>query len=84
MWNHLKKLYSQNNNARRFQLEHELATLQQDSLSISDFYSCFMNLWAEYTDIVYATLPPEGLLSVQAVHETTQHPKRSISYEVEV
>lgn len=64
MWNHLKKLYSQTNTARRFQLEHELANLQQGSLSISDFYSSFMNLWVEYTDIIYATLPPEGLSSV--------------------
>ncbi|KAL3531298.1 hypothetical protein ACH5RR_010620 [Cinchona calisaya] len=31
-----------------------------------------MNLWAEYTDIVYANLPPEGLSSVQLVHETTK------------
>ena len=37
MWNYLKKLYSQHNTARRFQLEHELASLQQGSLSISDF-----------------------------------------------
>lgn len=72
MWTHLKKLYSQHNTVRRFQLEHDLATLQQDSLSISDFYSCFMNIWAEYTDIVYATVPSEGLKSVQAVHETTK------------
>ncbi|KAL3502307.1 hypothetical protein ACH5RR_036756 [Cinchona calisaya] len=72
MWNYLKKLYSQHNTARRFQLEHELATIQQGSLSISDFYSSFMNLWAEYTDIVYANLPPEGLSSVQLVHETTK------------
>ncbi|KAL3502260.1 hypothetical protein ACH5RR_036709 [Cinchona calisaya] len=33
MWNYLKKLYSQHNTARRFQLEHELATIQQGSLS---------------------------------------------------
>lgn len=72
MWNYLKNLYSQHNTARRFQLEHELATLQQGSLSISDFYSSFMNLWAEYTDIVYTTLPPEGLCSVQSVHEITK------------
>ena len=31
-----------------------------------------MNLWAEYTDIIYATLSPEGLSSVQNVHETTK------------
>jgi hypothetical protein len=72
MWTYLKKIYSQQNTARRFQLEHELSTLQQDSLSISDFYSRFTNLWTEYTDIVYAGLPFEGLSSVQSVHETTQ------------
>ena len=70
MWTYLKKIYSQQNTARRFQLEHELSTLQQDSLSISDFYSRFINLWTEYIDIVYAGLPSEGLSSV---HETTQH-----------
>ncbi|BBN69882.1 hypothetical protein Prudu_1222S000100, partial [Prunus dulcis] len=32
----------------------------------------FTNLWGEYTDIVYADLPSEGLSSVQSVHETTQ------------
>ena len=32
-----------------------------------------MNLWAEYTDIIiYATSPPEGLISIQTVHETTK------------
>ncbi|XP_034197696.1 uncharacterized protein LOC117613160 [Prunus dulcis] len=72
MWTYLKKIYSQRNTARRFQLEHELAAFQQDSLSISDFYSRFTNLWGEYTDIVYADLPSEGLSSVQSVHETTQ------------
>ncbi|CAB4313587.1 unnamed protein product [Prunus armeniaca] len=72
MWTYLKKIYSQRNTARRFQLEHELAAFQQDSLSISDFYSRFTNLWAEYTDIVYANLPSEGLSFVQSIHETTQ------------
>jgi len=72
MWTYLKKIYSQQNTARRFQLEHELSTLQQDSLSISDFYSRFTNLWTKYTDIVYTGLPFEGLSSVQSVHETTQ------------
>jgi len=59
MWTYLK-------------FEHELSTLQQDSLSISDFYSRFTNLWTECTNIVYAGLPSEGLSSVQSVHETTQ------------
>ena len=58
MGTHLKKLFSQHNTACRFQLEHELATIHQDSLSISDFYSCFINLWAE--------------ISVQSVHEISK------------
>ena len=64
MWTYLKKIYNQQNTARQFQLEHELGTLQQDSLSISDFYSRFINLWTEYTNIVYDGLPSEGLSSV--------------------
>lgn len=32
MWDFLKKIYSQNNTARRFQLEHEIAMSQQESL----------------------------------------------------
>ncbi|CAB4267454.1 unnamed protein product [Prunus armeniaca] len=44
MWTYLKKIYSQRNITRRFQLEHELAALQHDSFSISDFYSRFTNL----------------------------------------
>jgi DnaJ family protein C protein 7 len=64
MWTYLKKIYSQQNTTRQFQLEHELGTLQQDSLSISDFYSRFTNLWTKYTDIIYLGLPFEGLISV--------------------
>jgi hypothetical protein len=60
MWDYLKKVYSQNNAARRFQLEHEIAIFQQESLSISEFYSHFMNLWSEYTNIVYQGLSTEG------------------------
>ncbi|KOM36019.1 hypothetical protein LR48_Vigan02g216900 [Vigna angularis] len=48
-------------------------TLQlQDSLSISEFYSRFMNLWSEYIDIVYENRSSKGLCSVQLVHETTK------------
>ena len=52
MWEYPEKVYSQNNSARRFQLEHEISVYQQESLSISEFYSHFMNLWAEYIGIV--------------------------------
>jgi len=56
MRTHLKKDYNQNDAAQWFQLEHDIATSKQDSLFIYDFYSQFMNLWTEYTDISYLNL----------------------------
>ncbi|KAG8646657.1 hypothetical protein MANES_09G020501v8 [Manihot esculenta] len=65
MWNYLKKIYSQNNTARRI------------VNSISDFNSHFMDLWAEYKDIVYANSSSDGLTSVQTVHEATKYSVQS-------
>ena len=41
-------------------------------MSIQEFYSSFGNLWVDYTDIVYASVPPEGLIAIQSVHETSK------------
>jgi len=67
---YLKKIYSQNNTTRRFQLEHEIVIFQWDSLSIFEFYYQFMNRWVEYIDIVYEDLSNEGQIAAQQVHET--------------
>ena len=72
MWDYLKKIYNQNNTAQRFQLDHEIVIFQQDSLSISYFYSHFMNIWDEYTDIVYKYFSTEGQIAVQNIHDTTK------------
>ena len=72
MWDYLKKIYNQSNTTQRFQLELELGQLSQGSMSIQEFYSSFGNLWAEYIDIVYASVPPEGLMAIQNVHETSK------------
>jgi len=72
MWDYLKKVYNQSNTARRFKLELELGQLSQVSMSIQEFYSSFVNLWAEYTDIVDASVPLEGLIAIQSVHETNK------------
>jgi len=53
-------------------LELELGQFSQGSMSIQEFYSSFVNLWAEYTDILYASVPPEGLIAIQSVHETSK------------
>lgn len=44
MWEYLKKVYNQDNNARRFQLEYEIASYTQGDLSIKDYFSGFQNL----------------------------------------
>ena len=69
----LKKVYNQSNTTQRFQLELELGQLVQGSMSIQEFYSSFENLWPEYTDIVYASVPPKRLMAIQSMHETNKH-----------
>ena len=68
MWEYLKKVYYQDNIARRFQLEYEIASYTQGDLSIQDYFSRFNNLWGEFIDIIYAKVPEESLFVVQKVH----------------
>ncbi|KAJ0081991.1 hypothetical protein Patl1_11439 [Pistacia atlantica] len=70
MWNYLNTVYKQDNSARRFQLEYEMANFTQGSLSIEEYFSDFQTLWADYSDIVYANVPAVALSTVQAVHAT--------------
>ncbi|KAJ0013443.1 hypothetical protein Pint_21808 [Pistacia integerrima] len=64
MWNYLKKVYHQDNDARRFPLEHAIAMFQHGSLSIQDYYSAFFTLWHEYTALVTADVPVATLLTI--------------------
>ncbi|KAJ0090103.1 hypothetical protein Patl1_14116 [Pistacia atlantica] len=52
MWNYLKQVYKQDNNARRFQLELAIANYTQGDLSVQDYYSGFLTLWNDYSDLV--------------------------------
>lgn len=72
MWEFLKKVYNQNNTARRFQLEYEISSYTQGDLSIQEYFSGFQNLWGEFADLVYATVPAASLSAVQAVHEQSK------------
>nr|GMC82763.1 Retrovirus-related Pol polyprotein from transposon TNT 1-94 [Ipomoea batatas] len=72
MWDYLKNVYNQSNSAQRFQLELKLSQLNQGSMSIQEFYSSFETLWTEYTNIVYANVPSEGLVVVLNIHETSK------------
>ncbi|XP_071921654.1 uncharacterized protein [Coffea arabica] len=71
MWGFLQRIYHQNNTARRFQLEHEISTFSQGNLSIEQYYSGFINLWSEYTGLIYSKVPKEALGSLQQVHEVS-------------
>lgn len=47
MWEYLKRIYKQSNEARMCQLEQEISNLTQDSSGIQEFYSAMMLLWNE-------------------------------------
>ncbi|GJS32093.1 uncharacterized mitochondrial protein-like protein [Tanacetum coccineum] len=53
VWDHLARLYSQFNFAKQYQLE--TGSLQQNHMSIQDFYSAMSTLW----DQLALTEPPE-------------------------
>jgi hypothetical protein len=72
MWEYLLKVYHQDNTARRFQLEYEIASYTQGNLSIQEYFSGFQNLWGEFSDVVYAKLPAGSISAVQAVHEQSK------------
>ncbi|KAI4331744.1 hypothetical protein L6164_016702 [Bauhinia variegata] len=72
MWDYLKLIYYQDNTARRFQLELEISNFNQGNLSIEQYYSGFLNLWSEYSGIIYSKVPKEALAGIQAVHEDSR------------
>ncbi|KAA8531088.1 hypothetical protein F0562_005797 [Nyssa sinensis] len=72
MWAYLKTVYHQDNDARRFQLEHAIAMFQHGSLSIQDYYSAFLTLWNEYADLVTADVPVAALSTIQTLHATSR------------
>ena len=64
MWEYLLKVYHQDNTARHFQLEYEIANYTQDNLSIQEYFSGFQNLWGEFFDMIYAKVPAASLSDV--------------------
>jgi hypothetical protein len=72
MWEYLLKVYHQDNTARRFQLEYEIANYTQGNLSIEEYFSGFQNLLGEFSNMVYAKVPAASLSDVQAVYEQSK------------
>ena len=72
MWDYLKRIYHQDNTARRFHLEFNISNFSQGNLSIEQYYSGFVNLWSEYSGIIYSKVSKEVLPSFQAVYEVSK------------
>ena len=53
MWEYLKKVYYQDNTARRSQLEYKLASYTRGDLSIQNYFSRFNNHWGEFANIIF-------------------------------
>ena len=66
------KVYHQNNDSRRFQLEHTIAMFQHGNLSIQDYYWAFLTLWHEYSDLVITDVPDVALSTIQNLHKASQ------------
>ncbi|XP_073131422.1 uncharacterized protein [Henckelia pumila] len=45
VWVHLARLYTQSNFAKQYQLETYICALQQNDMSVQEFYSAMSNLW---------------------------------------
>ncbi|GAV64636.1 UBN2_3 domain-containing protein [Cephalotus follicularis] len=53
MRTYLKEVFFQDNEARQFQLENEIAEFQQGDRSVQEYCSAFMALWQKYSSLVY-------------------------------
>ena len=63
MWDYLQRIYHQDITAR-FQLELEITNFSQGNLSIEHYYSGFINLWSEYSGIIYSKVLKEASASL--------------------
>ncbi|PNX60796.1 arginine decarboxylase [Trifolium pratense] len=72
MWDHLKTIYNLNNDAKRFQLELDVAHYRQGPMSIQDYYSGFLNVWAEHSEILHVDVPNLSLAAIQNIYEVSK------------
>ncbi|KAL5750900.1 hypothetical protein ACOSP7_025503 [Xanthoceras sorbifolium] len=45
VWEHLSRLYTQSNFAKKYQLESDIRALQQKDMTVQEFYSAMSDLW---------------------------------------
>ncbi|CAN0827104.1 hypothetical protein LINGRAPRIM_LOCUS2473, partial [Linum grandiflorum] len=57
-WKHICNTHSQNNSARQFELENEIAIFSQGDCDINSYYQAFLILWTDY-DMLSTSLVKE-------------------------
>lgn len=71
MWEYLKRIYKQSNEARMYQLEQEISNLSQESSGIQEYYSAMMLLWNEM-DMIDDTIPEAALATVSKLRQKSR------------
>lgn len=72
IWGHLKVIYDPNNVVKCFQLELDIANYQQGTLSIQYYYSEFLNVWVEHSEILHVDVPKTSLVVVRNSYEVSK------------
>lgn len=68
IWQYFRSVYYQDNSACNFQLELDISHLSQGLLSIQDYYSQFMSLWADYSEIILVDVSTAAHAALQTAH----------------
>jgi len=66
-------IYIQENSAKHFQFECEIANYNQGNLSIQEYYSSFLNLWTKHSAILYVVVNQTSLSIIQEIYDTSKH-----------
>ena len=69
MWKHMKKIYHQQNKARRFHLDIEFARYCQNDKSVQEYYNGFLALWTERDQMLLQYVSAAFLPQALKLHE---------------
>ncbi|KAF8377349.1 hypothetical protein HHK36_030726 [Tetracentron sinense] len=71
MWDHLKKIYKQSNEARLYRLEQELTHISQGDRTIQEFYNAIVAIWTEIS-MMDPEILSDAIVTFQEMRERTQ------------
>ena len=72
MWEYRNHIYYQDNIMSRLELEPEISKFNQGNFSLEQYYFGFINLWSEYSGIIYSKVSKETLANLQEIHEVSK------------